>query len=85
MFLAVSLTSCKTCEPIVRTETVTVKVPTYVALKPELTRVEPEPKKPAGTLTNNDLATMIDELREWGRGLAGQLQKIQGLQPKGAP
>lgn len=82
--LVLSLTACKTCEPIVRTETIEVKVPTYVALRADLMRVEPEPVKPSGTITNADLVDDRDAWRAWGRGLAEQLRKIAELQPKGA-
>lgn len=84
--LAGSLTACKTCEPIVRTETVEVKVPVLVALDPKLTAVEAEPKLPTGRITNADLVDDRDAWRAWGRGLAGKLREIEGLQPKdGAP
>ncbi|MDQ8050708.1 hypothetical protein [Luteibacter sp.] len=77
--------ACKTCEPVVRTETVEVKVPVLVRLDPKLTARPAEPRLKAGPVTNDDLANLIDELRAWGRGLAGKLAKIEGLQPKEAP
>ncbi len=80
--LLVSLSSCAS-KPVVRTETVEVKVPVLVALDKKLTAVPAEPQLPAGELENDDLAVLIDELRAWGRGLAGKLRKIEGLQPKG--
>ncbi len=82
--LLVSLSSCAS-KPVVRTETVEVKVPVLVALDKKLTAVPVEPQLPAGELENDDLAVLIDELRAWGRGLAGKLRKIEGLQPKGEP
>lgn len=77
-FLLLSLTSCAS-KPIVRTETVTVERPVIVGVPAELVRVPAEPALPPGNLTNDDLADMIDRLRAWGRGMAGQLRKIGGL------
>ena len=77
--LTLSLGACASSAPIVRTETVTVKVPTYVRIDPKLTRVEAEPDLPIRV--NDDLTTLIDELRAWGRDMVGRLLKIEGLQP----
>jgi len=74
---------CASKEPLVRTETVEVKVPVYVRLDPKLTAVPAEPDLPAGPVTNDDIASLVDALRAWGRDMAGKLRKIEGLQPKG--
>jgi len=58
-----------------------VKVPTYVRIDPKLTRVEAEPDLPVRV--NDDIAALVDQLRAWGRDIAGRLRKIEGLQPKG--
>lgn len=74
------LTSCAS-KPVVRTETVEVKVPVIVGVPAKLTRVPSEPRLPAGEVTNDGLAEYVDALRAWGRGLAGQLREIAGLAP----
>lgn len=84
LFLAWSLTSCAT-KPAVRTETVTVERPVVVAVPAALTRVPAEPQLPAGEITNDDLADLIERLRAWGRGMAGQLREIGGLGPSEKP
>lgn len=87
LFPILWLAGCGTCKPLTRTETVEVKVPVLVRLDPKLTARPAEPRLKAGPVTNDDLANLIDELRAWGRGLAGKLEKIEGLQPAkdGAP
>lgn len=74
----------------VRTETVTVYVPTYKALPAALTAITPEPTAPLRlcrdaddnpSVCNRDLATQFDAWRAWGKGLAAQVAKIAGLQP----
>lgn len=80
--LALSLTACAG-KPIVRTETVEVKVPVLVALDPALTAAEPEPDLPAGAVINDDVAALVDALRTWGRAAYGKLAKIAELQPRG--
>ncbi len=79
------LQGCASKEPLIRTETVEVKVPVLVRIDPKLTVREPEPDLPAGPVTNNDVATLIDALRAWGRGMAGKLEKIERLQPEDVP
>lgn len=79
-FLIASQLGCAN-SPVVRTETVQVDRPVIVAVPAELTRVAPEPVLPSGPITNDDLAALIDSLRAWGRGMAGQLRKIGGLVP----
>lgn len=85
--LLLSLGACASNEPLIRTETVEVKVPVLVRLDPKLTAVPPEPDLPAGAATNDDLSNLVDALRAWGRGLAGKLREIEKLQPAkdGAP
>lgn len=56
-------------------------MPVITPVPAELTRVPPEPKLPAGEVTNEDLAELIEQLRAWGRGMAGQLREISGLEP----
>lgn len=85
LFPILWLAGCGTCEPLTRTETVEVKVPVLVRLDPKLTERPAEPRLKAGPVTNDDLANLIDELRAWGRGLAGKLREIQKLQPKAVP
>ena len=75
--LLLSLAACAS-KPIVRTETVEVKVPTIVTVPAEMTRVPAEPTLPADA-TNGDLVEYADALRAWGRELAGKLRKIGGL------
>lgn len=84
--LACLLGSSQGCatKPVVRTETVEVKVPVLVRVPAELTRVDAEPRLPAGEITNDALADFVEQLRAWGRGLAGKLRKVEALQPKGA-
>lgn len=89
------LASCGAKGPaIVRTETVEVKVASYVALDPELTKQRPEPAAPPAkcrdqrgkrTVCNKDALNYIDALRAWGRGAYAQIQSIFDLQPKPAP
>lgn len=81
------LGACASREPLIRTETVEVKVPTYVALDKKLTAVPDEPDLPAGPVTNDDVASLVDALRAWGRDMAGKLREIEKLQPAkdGAP
>ena len=81
--LLVSLTSCAN-KPIVRTETVEVKMPVIVEVPRELTRTAPEPQLPADA-TNDDLADYVDALKAWGRGMVKQLQEIAGLAPEASP
>lgn len=54
-------------------------MPVIVPVPRELTDVPAEPSLPAGSLTNDDLASYVDGLRAWGRGLAGKLRKIGSL------
>ena len=76
------LTSCAS-DPIIEYRTVEKQVPVVKPLAKELTVVEPEPRLKAGTVTNDDLADLIERLRVWGRGMAGKLREIERLQPKG--
>lgn len=78
--LLASLASCAN-KPIVRTETVEVKVPVVVGVPATLTAVRPEPTLPAGEVTNDDMVQLIDALKAWGRGMVGQLREIAGLAP----
>lgn len=80
--LALSLTACAGKE-LVRTETVEVKVPVFVALDPALTAVDPEPDLPPGAVTNEDVGNLVDALRAWGRAAYGKLARIAELQPQG--
>jgi hypothetical protein len=77
--LLLSLTSCANKPQNVRTETVEVAVPVIVGVPDALTEVPAEPVLPAGELTNADVADHLDALRAWGRGLAGKLREIAGL------
>lgn len=83
--LTLLLGACASKEPLIRTETVEVKVPVLVRLDPKLTTVPPEPDLPAGPVTNDNVASLVDALRAWGRDMAGKLRRIEALQPKGAP
>lgn len=76
--------SCGACatKPIVRTETVEVKVPVYVAIDQRLTTQEAEPKLAGNVVTNDDLAAYVDALKAWGRAAYGKLAKIAELQPQ---
>lgn len=85
LFLLLWLPGCAN-KPVVRTETVTVKVPVQVALDKRLTEQEPEPKLAGNVVTNDDLTSYIDALKAWGRAGWGRVKKIAELQPKdGAP
>ena len=85
------LASCGATKPaLVRTETVEVKVPVYVALDEKLLVVAPEPATPPlncldsknrKTVCHKDEANYIDAIRAWGRALAGQVDAIKDLQP----
>ena len=66
-------------KPVVRTETVEVKVPVITPVPAELTRVQPEPTLPAGEVTNEDLVELIGQLRAWGRDANARLRKIAEL------
>lgn len=77
--LTPSLIGCAT-KPIIRTETVTVERPVITPVPAELTRVDPEPTLPAGDVTNEDLVDLIEQLKAWGRGMAGQLRAIADLE-----
>lgn len=84
------LASCGQKRAIVRTETVTVYVPTYKALDPALTAVAPEPAPPPALCRFDGqnvpclegVYDELEQLRAWGRGMAGKLHEIRGLQPQ---
>lgn len=78
------LIGCAT-KPIIRTETVEVKVPVITPVPAELTRVQPEPALPAGEVTNEDLVELIGQLRAWGRDANARLRKIAELGAEAGP
>lgn len=72
-------------KPIVRTETVEVKVPVLVPLDKRLTEEVAEPKLAPGIVQNNDLADFIDAWRAALRLANRKLREIAGVQPSSAP
>lgn len=76
------LTGCATA-PVVRTETVKVNVPTYVALPAELTAAAPMPAFPAN-VTNGALVSYVLALQDAFQLDAAKLDKIHALQPEPA-
>ena len=81
-----AFTACSSSRgPLVRTETVEVKVPAPVQVSATLTAVPVEPAAPAPacvdrgqpTLCNEQAASWLSDLRAWGRGLAEQLRAIE--------
>ena len=80
LFPMMLLTSCAN-QPAIRTEAVTVKVPSYTAMPAALTAPVPMPFFPQ-TLTNGSLADYVLALQAALHQANGQLSKIQSLQPK---
>lgn len=72
------LPACAT-KPIVRTETVEVKVPVIVPVPAELTRPAREPKLPDGEITNEDMAEFAEQLKAALRDANSRLRKIAEL------
>ena len=90
--LALSLTAC--AKPAIRTETVEVKVPVFVALPTEFFKpcMVPDPHNPVrlivfnptalpDPLTNGTLALYTINLRTCLATADGRLNRIKGLQP----
>ncbi len=77
--LPILLTSCAN-QPAIRTQTVSVNVPVYVALPATLTAPVVFPGFPT-TVTNASLADYILSLQASLKQANGQLSKIQSLQP----
>lgn len=80
------LTGCSaTTEPIIRTETVDVQVPVYVALPDALTAPAAEPAPPARDGFDGEaLVDWVERLRAALREANAKLAKIREAQPKGA-
>lgn len=76
--ILLSLTACGSAP--VRTETVEVKVPVYVALPKELTATKEPPGLPAGPVTVGGLTEGYAELQTWAYAAWDQLKKIAALQ-----
>ena len=76
------LTSCAQA-PVVRTQTVEVRVPSYVALPAELTAPAPWPEAPA-VWTNASLAQYVLDLQSALKQDVDKLDKIHALQPEPA-
>lgn len=83
-----SLAACR--EGAVRTETVEVKVPVYVALDPRLTALEPLPARPQdrcvdtlgrATICNRDHAEWTNAYDAALRRINARMAEIAGLQP----
>lgn len=82
---------CASKAPILRTDTVEVQVPVFVALPESLTEIQPEPPAPMpactdaetgeATLCNEQFVEWFESVRAWGRVMAGQLIEIRGRQP----
>ena len=96
LFLSLSIAACASNpprEPAVEVRTVTVRVPTPVAVDPALTFVEPEPVTPAGAcmdagqrvLCNAELADDRDAWKLHARRLAERLRAIARLSPGPVP
>jgi hypothetical protein len=85
--LLLLLTGCsatpKRCEPIVRTETVEVDVPVFVALPEALTAPVAEPDAPSGgVMTNEDLVDWLEALRAALREANSKLAAVRSKQPE---
>lgn len=76
----VLLTSCAS-NPIVKTQTVTVKVPVVESVPSVLTQPVAEPKLQDGPITNRDLADWALALRQALRQANAKLHEIAGLHP----
>lgn len=72
------LASCAS-NPIIKTQTVTVKVPVVESVPSVLTQPVPEPKLKDGPITNRDLADWALALRQALREANAKLQQIAGL------
>ena len=80
------LTGCSaTTEPIIRTETVDVQVPVYVALPDALTAPVAEPVAPGVAMTNEDLVDWLEALRAALREANAKLAGVRSKQPGEAP
>ena len=81
------LTGCSaTTEPIIRTETVDVQVPVYVALPEALTAPVAEPAPPARDGFDGEaLVDWVERLRAALREANAKLAKIREAQPEGEP
>ena len=71
---------CACSKPAIRTETVTVKVPVYVALPTELTR--PCFVDMPATWTNGTLLDYVIQIKACLEESNDKLIRIRGLQPK---
>lgn len=76
------LASCAS-NPIIKTQTVTVKVPIVESVPSVLTQPVPEPKLKDGPITNRDLADWALALRQALREANAKLEQIAGLSPNG--
>lgn len=93
LFLLPFMAACSATGPQVRTETVEVRVPVFVALPEAMTAPPAEPAAPLPacvdrgqpTLCNEQMVSWLEDLRAWGRGMAGQLREIRERQPERAP
>lgn len=87
--LLLLLTGCSAtqerCEPIVRTETVEVEVPVFVALPEAMTAPVAEPVAPGGTMTNEALVDWLEALRAALREANAKLAGVRSKQPGEAP
>lgn len=77
------LAGCAAPQAIVRTQTVTVKVPAFVPLSETLIAPVQKPEPPAGAITNNDLLTLAIQRGNAIDQANSQLDAIRKLQPKG--
>ena len=90
--LAMLLTACQSA-PIVKTQTVTVRVPVPVRLDPALTKQEPKPPRPAAKCRDDKgpilcNGQMVDWLRAYDAAANrsnARFRAIDGLQPKVKP
>lgn len=60
-------------------------MPVIQPVPSELTREEPEPTLPAGDVTNEDLAELIEQLRAALRNANDRLRKIAELGAEAGP
>ena len=74
------LASCAS-NPIVKTQTVTVKVPVVESVPSALTQPVAEPKLKDGPITNRDLADWALALRQALREANARLEQIAGFSP----
>lgn len=83
-FLTLWLTGCAT-DPVVRTQTVEVRVPVLTPLPAGMIADREPPVLPAGTVTNEDVAEFVEGMQCTVWLLRVQLWSIRAAQPGAQP